>query len=35
MAYSQVNQTTMHSSITNRHNQNSSLEGRWLYLISC
>jgi hypothetical protein len=28
MAYSQVNQTTMHSSITNRHNQNSSLEGR-------
>jgi len=27
MAYSQVNQTAIHSSITSRHNQNSSLEG--------
>jgi hypothetical protein len=29
VAFSQVNQTIVHSSIANRHNQNSSLEGRW------
>lgn len=28
VAHSQANHTTVHSSITNRHNQNSSLEGR-------
>jgi hypothetical protein len=28
VAFSQVNQTIVHSSIANRHNQNSSLEGR-------